>query len=87
MKRALRQSKPKNRRSYTSLGNFFFSKRHPQKMPLNPYEDCDYDLIPKITKKRKNLPFGNFSDRLVTFLSHIESGVFDTTWQAKIECD
>ena len=57
-----------NRRSYTFRGNFFRGQLHPQKTPLNPYGNWVYAYIPKIAKKRKKLPFGNFLGRLVTFL-------------------
>ena len=56
-----------NRKRYTSFGNFFAQREVPEKTPLNPYVDWIYDLFQKITKKRKKIPFGIFSVRLVSF--------------------
>ena len=65
-----------NSECYTSLGNFFAQPEIPEKTHLNPYGDWIYDLNIKVTKKRKKLPFGNFSVRLVTFLKQNHIGIF-----------
>ena len=65
-----------NRINYTSLGNFFAQREIREKTLLNPYRDWVCDLNIKITKKRKKLPFGNFSVRLVTFLRQNRIGIF-----------
>ena len=40
---------------------FFYNGGTVQKTSINPYSDCVYGTNRKITKKRKKLPFGNFS--------------------------
>jgi len=66
----------KNYKYYTSLGNFFAQREIPEKTLLNPYRDWVCDLSIKITKKRKKIPFGIFSVRLVSFLRQNRIGIF-----------
>ena len=61
----------------------FCAARNTKKTPLNPYKDWVYDLFPKITKKRKKIPFGIFSVRLVSFLRQNHIGIFQQKHQIK----
>ena len=67
MRRASGQSKVKIAEVPFSVVTFFSTSDTHKKTPLNPYSDCVYDLIPKITKKQKKLPFGNFLDSVGNF--------------------
>lgn len=65
-----------NHISYTSRGNFFSQRETPEKTPLNPHVDWTNDLFQKIAKKRKKIPYGIFSVRLVSFLTQNHIGTF-----------